>query len=113
MQELLGITPPTNREGCLQDIHWSMGAFGYFPTYALGSIYAAQFFEAFAQEFPNWAELVAKGDLLFIAKWQKEKIHKWGKTYSSSDLVKRVTGKTLTEKPYLTYLKGKYSKFPS
>lgn len=109
METLLGITPPTDRQGCLQDIHWSMGAFGYFPTYALGSIYAAQFFEAFVKVYPNWEKHVAKGELLFIRDWQKEHIHKWGKMFSTEELVKNVTGKSITTKPYLTYLEKKYA----
>ena len=110
MEKLLGIRPPCDREGCLQDIHWSMGAVGYFPTYALGTVYAAQFFEALVEDFPDWEKQVAHGELLFIRDWQKEKIHKWGRRYSSSELVKKVTGKELEVTPYLNYLKKKYSK---
>ncbi len=109
MERLLGITPKTDREGCLQDIHWSMGALGYFPTYALGTIYAAQFFEAFAKNCPDWEKRVSQGELLFIKEWQRENIHTWGKTYSSAELVKRVTGKALEITPYLSYLERKYS----
>ena len=109
MKELLGVVPPTDKEGCLQDIHWSMGAVGYFPTYALGTVYAAQFFEALVEDFPDWEKRLARGELLFIRDWQKEKIHMWGRMYSSEELVKRVTGKKLEVKPYLNYLKQKYS----
>ena len=109
MQKLLGVTPLTDREGCLQDVHWAMGGVGYFPTYALGTVYAAQFFEAFTKEHPDWEKRVSHGELLFIRDWQKEKIHKWGRTFSSAELVKRVTGRELEVAPYLNYLERKYS----
>jgi len=109
MEKLLGIIPPTDKEGCLQDIHWSMGAIGYFPTYALGTVYAAQFFEAFAKDFPDWEKRVSHGELLFIRDWQKEKIHRFGRTFSSADLVKKVTGQKLSTTPYLNYLERKYA----
>lgn len=108
MQESLGITPPTYREGCLQDIHWSMGAFGYFPTYALGNLYASQFFEAFERDFPDWESRVAMGELLFLREWLQMKIHQHGRTYRASELVQIVTGKKLSETPYLSYLTEKY-----
>ncbi|MCH9703389.1 MAG: carboxypeptidase M32 [Chlamydiae bacterium] len=108
MKKLLGVVPQTDLQGCLQDIHWSMGAVGYFPTYALGTVYAAQFFEAMTKQFPNWEQRLAKGELHFIRDWQKEKIHKWGRTYSSAELVTAATGRDLEATPYLTYLKGKY-----
>lgn len=108
MRSYLGIVPKADREGCLQDIHWSMGAFGYFATYALGTIYAAQFFESFAREHPDWDKRVASGEFRFILDWQREKIHRWGKMYSTEELVKRITNKGITTLPYLSYLKGKY-----
>lgn len=108
MQASLGITPPTDTEGCLQDIHWAMGAFGYFPTYALGNLYASQFFSALEKEYPDWEKRLAKGELLFIREWLRKNIHRHGRTYCAADLVKRVTGKPLSPFPYLTYLKNKY-----
>ncbi len=110
MQKTLGITPPTDTEGCLQDIHWSMGAFGYFPTYALGNLYASQFFATLQEKFPDWEKRVASGDLLFVREWLREQIHQHGKTYRAADLVKKVTGKPLSPEPYITYLNTKYSK---
>jgi len=108
MQESLGITPENDREGCLQDIHWSMGSFGYFPTYTLGNLYAAHFFEAFEKAFPTWRERVAKGDLLFIKEWLQENIHRHGRLYGSHELVKRIDGKKLSERSYIDYLTTKY-----
>jgi carboxypeptidase Taq len=108
MKTYLGITPLTDREGCLQDIHWAMGGFGYFPTYTLGNLYAAHFFEAFAQEFPDWEKRVAKGELLFLREWLREKIHQHGRTYGARELIKRICGKSLSVDPYLSYLTKKY-----
>lgn len=108
MQELLGITPSNNQEGCLQDIHWSMGSFGYFPTYTLGNLYAGQLFAAFAKGQPHWKEGVQKGELLFIRDWLKEKIHQHGRRYTPLELIESATGKTFSSEPYLAYLEGKY-----
>ncbi len=108
MEDLLGVRPQKDSEGCLQDIHWSMGSFGYFPTYTLGNIYAAQLFEAFEKEHPHWAESVEKGELLFIRKWLKDHVHQYGMQYRSKELLKKVTGKELSEKPYLEYLTKKF-----
>ncbi len=108
MKELLGVVPPTDREGCLQDVHWAFGDFGYFPTYALGNLFAAQFFSAFTKEHPDWDQRVASGDLSFIRDYLKTNIHSLGKQYSSEGLVKRLTGKPLSETAYCHYLKTKY-----
>jgi carboxypeptidase Taq len=108
MKEFFGITPPTDTLGCLQDVHWSLGDFGYFPTYALGNLFAAQFFTSFAKKHPDWEAHVAKGDLSFIREWLKKNIHDWGRTYDAEQLAKKITGKTLTETAYCNYLKKKY-----
>ncbi|MCH9627014.1 MAG: Thermostable carboxypeptidase 1 [Chlamydiales bacterium] len=105
---LLGITPPTDTEGCLQDIHWALGAFGYFPTYALGNLYASQFFETFETTFPDWVSEVERGELLFIRKWLQQNIHQHGRAYRAADLVKKVTEHALSPTPYLNYLNTKY-----
>jgi carboxypeptidase Taq len=109
MKEYLGVTPPNDSQGCLQDIHWSLGDFGYFPTYALGNLFAAQFMTCFAKETPDWEEAVAKGTLGFIREWLKENIHQWGRMYNSEELAKRITGKPLSETAYTNYLKKKYA----
>ncbi|CCB91093.1 Thermostable carboxypeptidase 1 [Waddlia chondrophila 2032/99] len=110
MEELLGIAPKTDSQGCLQDIHWSMGAFGYFPTYALGNLYASQFFEAFEKAHPDWENLVEKGEFEFIKKWLTDNIHVHGRRYSSRELLKKVSGKAFTSEPFESYLNNKYSK---
>jgi carboxypeptidase Taq len=109
MKAYLGVSPPNDAQGCLQDIHWSLGDFGYFPTYALGNLFAAQFFTAFAKDHPDHEEKIAAGELTFVRDWLREHIHKWGKTYNSEELVKKVTGKPLSESAYCAYLKKKYS----
>ncbi len=108
MQTYLGITPSTDREGCLQDIHWSMGAFGYFPTYTLGNLYASHFFKAFEKDFPDWEKRVEAGELLFLREWLRTHIHQHGKIFSAKELLKRIDRETLSEKPYLNYLTDKY-----
>ncbi len=108
MEKYLGIIPSNDTEGCLQDIHWSMGAFGYFPTYTLGNLYAAHFFEAFEKDFPKWENQVAKGDLLFLREWLRENIHQHGRTFTAPELVKQISGHKLRETPYLEYLNTKY-----
>ena len=108
METLLGVTPSSDKDGCLQDIHWSMGGIGYFPTYALGNLYAAQFFDAFAQKYPDWQKRVSEGELLFIKNWLNQEIHQHGRTYSAEQLVKKVSGQALSTKSYLNYLNQKY-----
>lgn len=109
MKELLGIKPTTNAEGCLQDIHWSMGAFGYFPAYALGNLYTSHFFLGFERDFPKWKEKVAKGDLGFINRWLNEQIHQHGRRYPSRELLEKVSGKPFSADAYTKYLNEKYT----
>ncbi|MFI0434599.1 MAG: carboxypeptidase M32 [Parachlamydiaceae bacterium] len=109
MEEYLGITPVNNTQGCLQDIHWSMGALGYFPSYTLGNLYAAHLFDAFSKDHPDWEKEVALGHFEFVKKWLHNKIYQHGKCYSSHDLLKEATGKDFSVDPYLNYLKNKYS----
>lgn len=106
--QMFGITPPSNTLGCLQDIHWSLGDFGYFPTYALGNLLAAQLFGQFVKDHPDWKTAVSQGKFKFIRDWLKEHVYKWGKVYNSDEFAKRVTGAPLSEKAYCRYLKDKY-----
>lgn len=108
MNTLIGITPKSDRQGCLQDIHWSMGAFGYFPTYSLGNVYAAQMFEAFAKEHPNWEKRVEKADFAFISEWLSKNVWQHGRRYDGTVLIKKISGKALNAKPYIAYLNSKY-----
>lgn len=108
MENLLGITPANDAEGCLQDVHWSMGAFGYFPSYTLGNLYAAQLFTAFARAFPNWEKRVAKGELDFIKEWLHQNVHQYGRQYSSRDLLQKITKKQFSSKYFIEYITNKY-----
>ncbi len=109
MKDLLGITPPNDVKGCLQDIHWSMGYFGYFPTYSLGNVYAAQMFEAFAKKYPTWEKRIEKGEFGFIKDWLAENVWQHGRRYSGRELIQKISGKPLTAKPFITYLSEKYT----
>jgi carboxypeptidase Taq len=108
MKEFFKITPPTDRQGCLQDIHWSLGDFGYFPTYALGNMLAAQFFKAFEKKHPDWETRVEAGDFVFIRDFLRDNVHRHGRRYNMEELAKRVTGKPFTEDAYCKYLNNKY-----
>jgi len=108
MIEYLGISPSNDAEGCLQDIHWSIGAIGYFPTYTLGNLYAAQFFHKFEQAHPNWKEHIERGDLGILRNWLREHIHQYGRQFTPDELAIKITGKPVDEQAYLHYLTNKY-----
>ncbi len=108
MKELLGVEPKSDREGCLQDIHWALGDFGYFPTYALGNLLAANLFAAFAKQHADWEKRVEEGDFVFIKEWLKENVHQWGRTYNLEELAKKVGKKPFSETPFCSHLKKKY-----
>ena len=105
-EEYLGITPPTDSVGVLQDIHWSYAYFGYFPTYFLGSAYAAQFFA----KKENAKELIREGKFDEITKWLEENIHRHGMVYDPNDLVQNFIGEPLNVKYYTDYLTEKFTK---
>jgi len=107
-QEYLGITPPTDSDGVLQDVHWCWGLFGYFPTYALGSAFAAQLFEYMQKEM-DVNELIRKGEFATITNWLTEKIHKYGATYTPEELMTKVFGEGLDASHYAKYLKDKFT----
>ena len=106
-KELLGLDVPDDRRGCLQDIHWSMGAMGYFPTYTLGNLYASQFYEAACEQIPGLTDGFARGEFAPLRAWLNANIHIHGKRYSPSELVQRVTGKPLSAEPLMRHLEGK------
>ncbi|GJL63511.1 MAG: carboxypeptidase M32 [Nitrospirales bacterium] len=108
MHDYLGITPDNDTNGVLQDVHWSFGAFGYFPTYTLGNLYAAMIYEQAKQEIPNLEPGLAEGNLLSLKEWLNQKIHRWGRQYSPEELVRRVTGQDLSPEPFLNYLEHKF-----
>jgi carboxypeptidase Taq len=108
MQSLLGIVPPTDREGCLQDVHWTRPGFGYFPTYALGNLYAAQFYETAVAQNPVIAEKMARGQTTALLTWLRENIHQHGKKFTPGELVRRVTGQPLGHQAFMRYVNGKF-----
>ncbi len=108
MKAFLGIEPPDDRDGVLQDIHWSHGSFGYFPTYTLGNLYAAQFYRAAEREIPGLTERIARGELLPLRDWLRDRIHRPGMTYRAGELVQHVTGEALSVDYFLAYVAGKY-----
>lgn len=108
-KEYLGVKPTNDRDGILQDTHWSDGSFGYFPSYALGNLYGAQFLNTMKQQLPHYEDLLEKGDLSGIKRWLNENIHRHGSVYTPSQLVKRVTGEELKADYFIDYLNEKYS----
>ncbi len=107
-QEYLGITPPTDTDGILQDIHWTSG-FGYFPTYTLGNLYAAQMYETLRKVFPDFDERLAKGDTGFILAWLREHMHRFASVYLPEDLITRMTGSAPSPTYFERYLTRKFS----
>jgi carboxypeptidase Taq len=105
----LGLTPPTYALGCLQDIHWSFGGIGYFPTYTLGNLYAAQLMERARQDLPGLDDSFRRGDFSRLKGWLRDKVHSPGQRYRAAELCQRVTGKPLTHKPLIGYLCEKYA----
>jgi carboxypeptidase Taq len=110
MREYLGITPPNDAQGVLQDVHWSSGYLGYFSTYALGNLIAAQLWELVNQDIPNLPEQIRKGEFTELTGWMQEKVHRHGAKFEPQELVQRITGSKIDPAPYLRYLTEKYSK---
>lgn len=109
-KEYLGVEPSRDAEGVLQDVHWSDGSFGYFPSYALGNLYGAQFLNRMVKDIPDFYERIENGDFSAIHQWLVENIHKHGAVYSPAELVKMVTGEELKAGYFIDYLYNKYSK---
>jgi carboxypeptidase Taq len=109
MQEYLGITPPNDAQGVLQDIHWSSGLIGYFSTYALGNLVSAQLWEKIKKDIPGLEDQIRKGDFSQLLTWLRKNIHRHGQKYEPQTLVKMVTGSTISPEPYVRYLTKKYS----
>ncbi|WP_160711557.1 carboxypeptidase M32 [Chitinophaga solisilvae] len=107
-QQYLHVTVPDDVQGVLQDIHWSHGSFGYFPTYSLGSFYAAQFFTAAQQQVPGLDAAIIAGNYQPLLEWLRTSIHPFGRFYTSNELCKKVTGKELEFSAFLQYAKQKF-----
>jgi len=109
-KEYLNIDVLSDSEGVLQDIHWSHGSFGYFPTYSIGSFYATQFFEKAKQDIPNLEKQIEEGDFKALLNWLRTNIHQHGRLFAANELCERVTGEKLNFKYFMDYAKNKYSK---
>lgn len=112
MEQLLGITPPTNTQGCMQDVHWSCGYIGYFPSYGAGNVGAAQFYNAALKAHPEIPEEIAKGNFKPLTDWLKENVHAKGSIYSAQELFVQSTGESLTAKYYLDHLSRRFTGKP-
>jgi carboxypeptidase Taq len=106
--EYLGIESPTDSDGVLQDVHWSGGAIGYFPTYSLGNLYAAQFFEAATRDLGDLNAMFRRGEFLALRDWLRTQIHSQGRRYSAAQLARRVTGAPLSHDALLRHLRAKF-----
>ena len=108
MREYLGLTPPDAARGVLQDIHWSAGLFGYFATYTLGNVIAAQLWRRFKQVHPARDEDIRRGEFAPLLQWLRRELHQHGRAYRPQELVRRITGASVDPAPYLQYLEEKY-----
>lgn len=109
MKKLLKVVPQNDAEGVLQDIHWSMGGMGYFPTYALGNLYSAQFSTAMKKDIPNWEDHIFAGKFDQILNWLRENIHTYGSAETAEEISQRVTGGPLSHHDFLRYVEDKFS----
>ena len=108
MEEYLGMTPSSDAEGVLQDVHWSFGAFGYFPTYTLGNLYAAMLFQQAKKDTPELDKHISEGNFLPLKSWLNDRVHQWGRQYSANELIQHITGQTLTPQPFIQDLEEKF-----
>ena len=109
MKEYLGIVPPKDSVGVLQDVHWSGGMIGYFPTYALGNLVSVQLWECIHKDIPDLDEQIARGEFSALLGWLRDKVHRHGSKFEPQDLVRQITGTGIDPNPYVRYLKSKYS----
>lgn len=113
MKAYLGIVPPDNAKGVLQDIHWSGGMLGYFPTYSLGNLISVQLFDKLKADIPSLMDQIAAGQFDQLLHWLRENVHRHGRKYTPAELVKRVTGHEMTAANYVAYIKAKFSEIYS
>ena len=107
-ERTLGVRPPSDAHGVMQDIHWSSGSMGYFPTYTLGNLYSAILWDAYAAQDPQAASRIGAGDFAPLLGWLRKNVHRPGYLYLAEDLVRNVTGSGLTHEPFMRYLWAKY-----
>jgi carboxypeptidase Taq len=108
MDEYLGIVPPNDAKGVLQDIHWSGGTLGYFSTYALGNLISAQLWEQINADIPDLEDQFRNGEFWALLAWLREKLHVHGRKYEPQEIVQRVTGSKINSDAYVRYLKQKF-----
>jgi carboxypeptidase Taq len=106
-EQYLGLKVPDDKRGCLQDVHWSFGAFGYFPTYTLGNLYAAQLWETINQQIPDLTAQLSRGEFGALKTWLNDNIHRHGKRYRAEELCRKLTGQSLSADALMRYLEGK------
>jgi len=109
MKDYLGLTPPDDAQGVLQDIHWSDGYLGYFPTYSLGNLISAQLWNQALKEIRDLPSQIESGEFRTLREWLRIKIHQHGRKFMPMELLKRVTGTGLQAEPYLAYIRSKFS----
>jgi carboxypeptidase Taq len=107
-KKYLGVNVPDDKRGCLQDIHWCHGSFGYFPTYSLGSLYAAQLLSTAKNQIPELTSKIELGDSSCLLDWLRDNIYPWGRLFTSEELCRKVTGEGLNTRFFLDYLLDKY-----
>jgi carboxypeptidase Taq len=107
-KQYLGVEPPTNKDGVMQDVHWYCGLVGYFPTYALGNLYGASMMEKARQDIPNLDQLVEKGDFKPLKEWLNRNVHEHGRRYTAEELITHITGSGLSSEPFLKYIQNKF-----
>jgi carboxypeptidase Taq len=106
---MFGTSVPSDKEGVLQDVHWSAGLFGYFPTYALGNLISAMLFTKAQRDLPTLMKEIEKGDFTSLLQWLRQNVHKHGCKYSANELIKIVTGREISTDDFVHYLQTKYS----
>jgi carboxypeptidase Taq len=107
--DYLGIEVPSDADGVLQDVHWSAGLIGYFPTYALGNLIAGQLWEKIQQDLPDLDSQIGAGELMGLREWLRENVHRHGGKFSSRELLERVVGEPIAVAPFVRHLKAKLS----
>ncbi|GAB1430262.1 carboxypeptidase M32 [Ignavibacteria bacterium] len=103
----LGIIPPSDSQGCLQDIHWSFGGFGYFPSYTLGKLYAAMMWRVMQADIPFVRDYIRNGEFVPVLEWLRERVHKYGRTLKPGELIRRLTGRDLNAQDFVDYAYAK------
>jgi carboxypeptidase Taq len=107
-EKYLGVTPPNDADGCLQDVHWSAGLFGYFPTYSLGNLYAGQFYAKASEDLGDLCDAFRRGEFRPLLDWLRQHIHRHGQRYTAAELAQRITGNPLSHNPWITQIRQKY-----